>query len=275
MDPFVMQEREFMLRLTDWERRWPRLVAGFSTRKGGASQEAFDSFNCGLHVGDIPEHVIENRRKLAEENGFSYASFTCADQVHGNEIRIIADSDVGAGRMANEEAIARTDGLLTDKANVFLASFYADCVPLFFYAPEVQVIGVAHAGWRGTVARIGPRMVETIARTWNTRPEDIFAAIGPSIGACCYEVSDMVADRIKEVIGDKSSCVLVAGSEAGKYMLNLQETNRILLEEAGILPGCIEVSHLCTSCRTDLFFSHRKENGKTGRMAAFIALKEG
>ncbi|CEH32084.1 hypothetical protein AM501_28175 [Aneurinibacillus migulanus] len=275
MEPFIMREREFMLHLESWERRWPQLVAGFSTRKGGASQNSFASFNCGLHVGDTAEHVIENRRKLACENGFSYTAFTCADQVHGNGIRIIAEEDIGAGRAAHDEAIVETDGLLTDKPNVFLASFYADCVPLFFYAPGAQVLGVAHAGWRGTVARIGPGMVQVMKQTWNIAPEDIYAAIGPSIGSCCYEVNDMVSDRVKEAVGDKASCVLKPGTEAGKYMLNLQETNRILLEEAGILPAHIEVSHLCTSCRTDLFFSHRKENGKTGRMAAFIALKEG
>jgi YfiH family protein len=275
MEPFVMQEQDFMLRLEEWEHKWPGLVAGFSTRKSGVSRNEFDSFNCGLHVGDTAEHVIENRRKLAEENGFSYTSFTCADQVHGNQIHIITESDIGAGRMAHNEAIANTDGLLTDKTNVFLASFYADCVPLFFYAPEKQIVGVAHAGWRGTVARIGSDMVKTITETWNIAPQDIFAAIGPSIGSCCYEVNDVVADQVREVVGEKAAYVMKAAANTGKYMLDLQETNRILLEEAGISPHHIEVSHLCTSCRTDLFFSHRKENGKTGRMAAFIALKEG
>ncbi|MFT9847953.1 peptidoglycan editing factor PgeF [Aneurinibacillus sp. REN35] len=275
MEPFVMQEQECMLRLADWERRWPNLAAGFSTRKGGVSRDVFDSFNCGLHVGDYADHVIENRRKLAEANGFSYTSFTCADQVHGNGICIVDDSKIGAGRAVHEEAIAQTDGLLTDKANVFLASFYADCVPLLFYAPKQSVVGVAHAGWRGTVAYIGPRMVDRMKERWDVAPEDIHVAIGPSIGACCYEVNDVVADRVREAVQEQAARVLTPADEAGKYMLNLQETNRILLELAGILPEHIEVSHLCTSCRTDLFYSHRKENGKTGRMTAFIALKEG
>ncbi|MED0756701.1 peptidoglycan editing factor PgeF [Aneurinibacillus thermoaerophilus] len=276
MEPFVMQEKGLMLRLTGWESKWPQLVAGFSTRNGGVSRREYESLNCGLHVGDTVEHVIQNRRKLVEANGFSFASWTCAEQVHGSNIRVITDDDVGAGRMAHSDAIAETDGLLTDKRNVFLASFYADCVPLFFYASKAkaQVIGVAHAGWRGTVARIGPKMVETMRKIWAIGPENIYAAIGPSIGACCYEVNDIVADEIKNVLGAKAFRVLTETRE-GKYMLNLQETNRILLERAGILPSHIEVSHLCTSCRSDVFYSYRKEKGKTGRMTAFIALKEG
>lgn len=275
MEPFVMQEQESMLRLADWEHRWPNLAAGFSTRKDGVSRGVFDSFNCGLHVGDHADDVINNRRKLAEENGFAYASFTCADQVHGNAVHVVREHEIGAGRAAHEEAIAQTDGLLTDRPNVFLASFYADCVPLLFHAPKAGVVGVAHAGWRGTVAYIGVRMVEKMKEKWNIAPEEVHAAIGPSIGACCYEVNDVVANRVRDAVQEQADRVLLPASEAGKYMLNLQETNRILLASAGILPEHIEVSHLCTSCRTDLFYSHRKENGKTGRMAAFIALKEG
>jgi YfiH family protein len=273
MEPFVIGERESALRLRSWENRWPQLVVGFSTRKGGVSEQEYRSLNCGLHVGDYTPHVIENRRKLAEENGFAYEHWTCAEQVHGNEICIVTEKEIGAGRMAHSEAIAGVDGLLTDQRNVFLASFYADCVPLFFFAPDAQVIGVAHAGWRGTVACIGPKMVKAMEERWNVPPEQIHVAIGPSIGACCYEVNDVVADQVRQVTEQSSRVLKDAG--IGKYMLNLQETNRILLEEAGILPAHIEVSHLCTSCRTDLFFSHRKENGKTGRMTAFIALKEG
>ncbi|WCK53066.1 peptidoglycan editing factor PgeF [Aneurinibacillus sp. Ricciae_BoGa-3] len=260
--------------LAAWEKMWPGISAGFSTRNGGTSSGEFDSLNCGLHVGDRVEHVVENRRRLARQNGFSFSSWTCGEQVHGDRIVYIAEEQAGAGRESREDAIPSADGLLTDKRNVFLASFYADCVPLFFYSPRFQVIGVAHAGWKGTVARIGQKMALQMKEQWGIQPEDIYAAIGPSIHSCCYEVNDLVADKIKEVLGEKAQDVLES-VRTEKYMLNLQETNRILLLEAGIPHAHIEVSQLCTGCRTDLFFSHRKEGGKTGRMTAFIGLKEG
>lgn len=274
MEPFDLQDNKTALKLTGWEEKWPELVAGFSTRNGGVSSGFYTSLNCGLHVGDDGDAVKENRRLLAEANGFDFSAWTCAEQVHGGAVHIVEANDTGAGRLKHEEAIKDTDGILTDQAGVFLASFYADCVPLFFYAPDRRVIGVAHAGWKGTVARIGAEMVRRMGEHWQVEPQAIHAAIGPSIGACCYEINDVVANRVRDVLGDQAKRVLEPAGD-GKYMLNLQETNRILLVEAGILPEHIEVSHLCTSCRTDLFFSHRKEAGKTGRMTAFIALKEG
>ncbi|WCN39006.1 peptidoglycan editing factor PgeF [Aneurinibacillus uraniidurans] len=274
MEPFGLQDEETALRLINWEARWPELVAGFSTRNGGTSSGYYTSLNCGLHVGDDGDAVRENRRLLAEANGFDFAAWTCAEQVHGGAVHIVEAETRGTGRLAHDEAIKDTDGLLTEHAGIFLASFYADCVPLFFYAPSHRVIGVAHAGWKGTVANIGAEMVRQMGERWQIAPEEIYAAIGPSIRSCCYEVNDVVANRVQDVLASRAEQVLKAKDD-GKYMLNLQETNRILLLAAGILPEHIEVSHLCTSCRTDLFFSHRKEAGKTGRMTAFIALKEG
>jgi polyphenol oxidase len=274
MEPFKSGKHENIMRISDWEACWPELTAGFSTRRGGISRYEYESLNCGLHVGDNAKDVWMNRQKLAEAAGYPFSVWTCAEQVHGSNIRIVTEEEAGLGRTRQEDAIKETDGLLTDRPNIFLASFYADCVPLFFYAPGRRVIGVAHAGWRGTVERIGQKMVQRMIQNWGLAPADIYAAIGPSIGSCCYEVNDMVAGRVRDVLHAKAHLVLEHTKE-DKYMLNLQETNRILLEEAGVLPSHIVVSHLCTSCRTDLFFSHRKEGGKTGRMTAFIALKEG
>ncbi|WP_027414510.1 peptidoglycan editing factor PgeF [Aneurinibacillus terranovensis] len=272
MEPFTLQKES--LHLSRWESVWPELTAGFSTRHHGISAGEYASLNCGLHVGDRAEDVIENRRRLVESNGFLFSSWTCADQVHGNCVVQVTEREAGAGREALEDTITGTDGLVTDCRNIFLAAFYADCVPLFFYAPAHHVIGVAHAGWKGTAANIAHNMVGEMKRIWGISASEIYAAIGPSIGPCCYEVNDVVADKIKDILGEKAQSVLQP-VKTDKYMLNLQETNRILLLEAGISNSRIELSQLCTSCRTDLFFSHRKEAGKTGRMTAFIALKEG
>lgn len=273
MEPFQKKKEESNLRLVSWEERWPELVAGFSTRNQGKSSAPYTGLNCGLHVGDEKERVIANREILASHTGFPYDVWTCAEQSHGKGVKVIELQDIGAGRFSHEEAIKDIDGLLTDKHGVLLTSFYADCVPIFFYAPKVQVVGIAHAGWKGTTLKIVEEMLRKMERNWQIAPEDVYTAIGPSIHSCCYEVNDLVIEKVKEALGEEVENVLTP-IKGNKGMLNLQETNRILLEKAGVLPQHIEVSQLCTGCRTDLFFSHRKEGGKTGRMAAFIGLKE-
>lgn len=273
MEAFQRRKDDVTLHLISWENRWPQLVSGFSTRKEGVSQAPYAGLNCGLHVGDNVEAVIENRKKIAQFAGFPFHTWTCAEQVHGNQVKIVTKEEMGSGRTSHEDTFKGIDGLLTDKKGVFLASFYADCVPVFFYAPKKNVIGIAHAGWKGTTSRIVEQMLHTLEKNWGVLPQDVFAAIGPSIHECCYEVNQVVMDKVYEVLGKDGEKVILKTSD-DKGMLNLQETNRILLEKAGVLPYNIELSHLCTGCRTDLFFSHRKEGGKTGRMIAFIGLKE-
>jgi len=273
MEAFQPRENDVTLHLISWENQWPQLVAGFSTRKEGFSLAPYTGLNCGLHVGDNKELVIKNRKKLVQLAGFPFHTWTCAEQVHGNQVKIITDEDIGSGRLSHEDAIKGIDGMLTDRKGVFLASFYADCVPVFFYVPNQEIIGIAHAGWKGTTLRIVDNMVQTLRKNWSVLPEEIYAAIGPSIHQCCYEVDSKVIEQVYSVLGKDGDRAIKMNSE-DRGMLNLQETNRILLEKAGVLPDHIEVSHLCTGCRTDLFFSHRKEGGKTGRMVAFIGLKE-
>ncbi len=273
MDAFQSRKDDVTLHLISWEDRWPQLVTGFSTRKEGFSQAPYSGLNCGLHVGDSIDTVIENRKKLAHLVGFPFDTWTCGEQVHGNQVKIVTEEEIGSGRISHKDAIKGIDGLLTDKKGVFLASFYADCVPVFFYARSKEVIGIAHAGWKGTTSRIVEQMLHTLEKNWGVLPQDVFAAIGPSIHECCYEVNNVVMDQVREVLGpDREKVIHMTSDDKG--MLNLQETNRILLEKAGVLPDHIELSQLCTGCNTDLFFSHRKEGGKTGRMIAFIGLKE-
>jgi YfiH family protein len=180
-------------------------------------------------------------------------------------------------------AFQATDGLLTSVPGVLLTSFYADCVPLYFYDPLLQVVGLAHAGWKGTVAEIAAAMVERMETAYGSRPRDILAGIGPSIGDCCYEVDDYVMDHIRRLEGELEP-VPAQGDVPGLYrtseaddrksMLNLKEMNRRIMIKAGILPTHIECTSWCTSCNQDLFFSYRKENGVTGRMTSWIGIKE-
>ncbi|HZG55174.1 MAG TPA: peptidoglycan editing factor PgeF, partial [Paenibacillus sp.] len=258
-----------LLRWSSWEERFPWLSAGFSTRIGGTSAEPWSSLNCGLHVGDADADVVENRRRVAIAAGFAPEGWTCAEQVHGVQVRVVEASDAGRGFASRDDAIPATDALLTNVPGVMLNSFYADCVPLWFVDPVRRAVGVAHAGWRGSVADIAGETVRAFAKAFGSAPSELYAAIGPSIRGCCYEVDDHVAMHIRK---DAESSI--TPSSPGRYLLDLAKFNRQKLTEAGILPNRIEISQYCTSCRTDLFFSHRKENGRTGRMTAWIARKE-
>lgn len=274
MEPFTLEQQSSLLRLALWEEGNPGLVAGFTTRMGGYSKAPFQAMNCGLHVGDEAQHVIRNRQKLCDLLNFPFNAWTNADQIHGNQVAIIDYSHAGRGRASMEDTIEGTDGLLTGEPNILLTSFYADCVPLFFYVPDRKVIGIAHAGWRGTAANIAQNMVNVLQNHYQVLPEQIQAAIGPSVGACCYEVDMQVIQGITDQVRDSQARPFFTENANGKYAVDLKEANRILLNQAGIPDKQIISSQWCTSCRTDLFFSHRKEAGRTGRMAAFIGWRE-
>lgn len=255
------------------------LTAGFTGRKGGVSLAPYDSLNLAFHVGDRPDDIIENRRRTAAALGFSLEDWTCGEQVHGVHVGVVREGDKGRGSQDRTSAFQDTDGLITNIPGVLLTSFYADCVPLYF-GTDTGAVGLAHAGWKGTLGGIAHEMVSKMAAEYGSRPEHILAAIGPSIGVCCYEVDDRVMDRVREsVLGQhttdevtKSAIYLDKGQ--GKYMLNLKEINRHIMIKAGILAEHIECTSWCTSCNHDLFFSYRKDEGTTGRMASWIGMRK-
>ncbi|NOU76134.1 peptidoglycan editing factor PgeF [Paenibacillus sp. LMG 31458] len=280
MEPFVKQAKEdgpVLFTIASWMEQYSELTVGFTSRHGGVSRAPYATLNSGLHVNDVPEHVVRNRELIAEAVGQPFEAFTYAEQVHGNEVTIVSLQEKGMGRASRETAIQAKDGFITNEKGIVLCAQFADCVPLFFYDPVKRVAGLAHAGWKGTVLNISMATISLMTHTFGSQPTDIRAAIGPSIRACCYEVDETVANRVNQVLKDiKASSeerqAVMVDKGNGKYMLNLQELNRKLLLQAGILSSHIEVSQLCTSCSTDLFFSHRKEGGSTGRMIAWIGL---
>ncbi|ACT02509.1 peptidoglycan editing factor PgeF [Paenibacillus sp. JDR-2] len=266
--------------LSNWQEQNDRLTAGFTGRNGGVSEQPWTSLNVGLHVGDSDDDVVRNRQLIAETIGWPFEAWTCGEQVHGCEVFQVTESERGKGRLSRDSAIADTDGLMTDIPGVLLASFYADCVPLYFYDQQHQAVALAHAGWKGTVQQIASKTIEAMERQYGTKPEELLCAIGPSISDCCYEVDGFVIDKLQplvEGLADKlnsSSDLMMTLVENGKAMVNLKQINRHIMLEAGILPIHIELSEWCTGCSTDQFFSHRKEGGKTGRMASWIGIRE-
>lgn len=279
MEPFQYaagESKPGLYYLRPWMDRFPGLTAGLTSRCGGVSGGPFASLNVGLHVEDNSSDVVANRLKAAEEIGVPLHNWVYGEQVHGTRVTVVTEAERGRGTQSRTDELPQTDAFITDREGLCLAALFADCVPLFFFDPDHKAIGVAHAGWRGTVGRIACRVVERMKDEFETGPERLFAAIGPSIGSCCYEVDERVADQVRELFpwleggSDFEKRCLLAQKTEGKYRLDLQLINRQIMIKAGILPSRIELTKWCTSCRSDQFYSHRKEHGRTGRMSAWI-----
>ncbi len=196
----------------------------------------------------------------------------CSDQTHTTNIRVVEEKDKGKGIIRPKD-YTDIDGLITNVPGIVLATFYADCVPLFFIDTEKKAVGLSHSGWRGTVGRMGQCTIEAMQKAYGTRPEDVVAAIGPSICQDCYEVSEDVADAFyREFHGPGHGEAILLSKGNGKYQLNLWRANQIVLEEAGVLPEKIQVTDICTCCNPAYLFSHRASQGKRGNLGAFLGL---
>ena len=245
----------------------------FTTRIGGLSTGMFDSLNLSFTRGDDEEKVLENYKRVAEAIGAEAGQIVTTDQTHTTNVRIVTEADAGKG-VTRERDYDNVDGLVTNIPGICLVTFYADCVPLLFVDPVKRVIASSHSGWRGTAARMGQVTVDIMRSKFGCRPEDILAAVGPSICQDCYEVSEDVIQKFQNAFDEADWNDLYDRKENGKYQLNLWKANEIVLLQAGILPEHLAVTNLCTCCNPDLLFSHRASNGKRGNLAAFLALKE-
>ena len=236
------------------------VVCGFSTRLGGVSRGCCESMNLSFTRGDDPEAVMENYRRIGHALGISPEQIVCSDQTHTVNVRKVGRDDCGNG-ITKPKPYRDVDGLITDETQVALATFYADCVPLYLVDPEKKAIGLAHSGWRGTVGKIGKATVEAMRREYGCRPEAIRTVIGPSICQECYEVSEDVAEAFKKAYDPGLWDRLMTRREDGKYQLNLWEACRENFLEAGILPEHISMPEICTCCNPGFLFSHRASKG--------------
>ncbi|WP_227767074.1 peptidoglycan editing factor PgeF [Zhaonella formicivorans] len=243
----------------------------FTTRLGGFSQAPFQSLNMALHVGDNPEVVARNRREICSAIGINHLDLVAGEQVHGENIRVAVWEDKGRGAALYKQALLSTDALITRMPGVPLSTYYADCVPIFILDPVTPAIGLAHAGWKGTVLKIGAKTVLRMQAEFGSQPDNCLIGIGPSIGPCCYEVDGRVVERLAANFNVSEQFLQPA--PRGKWLLNLWHANAYALQEVGVKAEHISYSRYCTSCNTELFFSYRAEQGKTGRMAALLMLK--
>lgn len=245
----------------------------FTTRIGGVSKGIFASMNLSYTRGDEKEAVDENFRRIAAIFHSRTERMVCSDQTHTTNVRVVTEEDCGKGIII-EKDYKNVDGLITNEPGIILATFYADCVPLYFVDIRNKAIGLSHSGWRGTVEEMGACTINAMKEAYGSRPEDIKVAIGPSICRDCYEVSEDVAIKFKEHFSKDYDKILKCGNVEGKYQLDLWEANKIILINAGILPENIEVTDVCTCCNPEYFFSHRASQGKRGNLGAFMELRK-
>jgi YfiH family protein len=242
---------------------WPDLKHGIFTRNGGTSHAPWSSLNLGGNVGDDPKSVRRNHELMYAALGLSERRACTVWQVHSADVVMVTEPVRG------RRWLALADGMITNRAETPLAMRFADCTPLLFHDRTKGVIGIAHAGWRGTILGVARRMVEAMVQAYDCNPADIQAGIGPSIGPERYQVGEEVVAAVKDYFCTTDGLIRRDPSDNTAYF-DLWAANQLDLERAGVRQ--IEVAGICTARRTDEFYSHRAEKGRTGRFGAVLSL---
>lgn len=243
---------------------------GFTLRYGGVSRGGFASLNFTTRQGDRAERVRENWRRFEAAAGLRRGGWALVSQVHGAEV--VA---VGEGREAchHRRDCPEADAVVAGVPGVALGVLTADCLPVLLAGPAGRAVAVAHAGWRGTLLGVAPRALEKLPVEGRKGFGEITAGLGPAVGRCCCQVGDEVYEAFRETWGRSFARQIF--TRADPWRLDLQHANRIQLLEAGLRDENIASLPFCTVCRPDLFFSHRRDGERTGRMLSFASVSPG
>jgi YfiH family protein len=258
------------IQFTNFKKYDNRIAHCFTTRLGGVSAGEYDALNLGFNKDDKKENVIENYNRICSELDIDPGNMVFSSQIHDKKVRVVDYNDRGKG-IARTGDIVGYDGLITNCKNVALVTFYADCVPLFFYDCAKDVIALAHSGWRGTIKGIAKETLTKMSEEFGCRAENIEVAIGPSIGKCCFEVGKEVYDEFSCTFEWSEDYCKKTGE--AKWHIDLQGIITRMLINAGVDAQKICNTSLCTKCNKDVFFSHRGDKGKTGSMAAIMQIR--
>jgi YfiH family protein len=239
---------------------------GFTTRVGGVSPGVYASLNLSMTREENIENKKENYRRACAAVGVPYESLTLVRYAHGDGIHCVAEGDAGKG-VSRETDFEPCDAMISDIADVTVLTLHADCVPVLYLDTRNKVAAAVHAGWKGVHLELPKRTVYKMALRYKSRPEDILVGIGPHITVRNFQVRDDVAAPFLEKFGPD----VVRRRESGTYV-DLQKAVLMQLEEAGVPEGNITCANLCTYTRADLFYSHRRDNGRTGAMGSFISI---
>jgi len=240
----------------------PALVHGVFTRQGGLSPTPWRSLNLGSTVGDAPENVQGNRAQVLQSLARPESSLHEVWQTHSSDVVVVSEPRGGA-------PLVQADAMITRSRQVTLLMRFADCVPILLFDPELPAVGLAHAGWLGTVRKTAAHAVRAMATELGSRPGALRAALGPAIGPDHYVIGPDVEEQFRQAFGPESERHLTRRN--GNIHLDLLSANRALLEAEGV--EAIEDAGLCTACNLSDWFSHRGESGRTWRFGAVIALR--
>ena len=250
----------------------PGVKHGCSTRVGGVSEGCFSSMNLGFGRGDADENVHENYDRICSAMGFAKEQVVLSAQVHETVVRRATKADCGKG-INKPRDYTSVDAQITNEPGVALTVFTADCVPVFFYDPVAKAIGMAHAGWRGTIGRIAEKTVQAMEKEFGSKPSDMEAYIGASICGDCYTVGGEVAERFMKEFPEATTQTNEQKAE-GTCQLDLWQVNRMILEQAGVKPENIVIGGVCTKCHSDVLYSHRVQGNDRGSLVGFLMLSE-
>jgi len=266
MDPFAIETRNALaLLICSPMRAHQGIIHAFSTRIGGVSTSPYASLNLGLGSGDDRVRVQENRRRYSEAVGFDPESLVALRQVHGNRVAVLAaDGDPGTVRGSPGDA------LITDRPNVPLAVITADCFPVILVAPSLPAVGIVHAGRKGTAAQVVGLVTECMCKEFRLSPEAVFAAIGPGIGGCCYEVDTASAEPFLSQYAPAQG--VSRPSRPGHFYLNIRQAILRQLTAAGVPASQVWSANLCTACHPQWFYSYRREGQHSGRMLNVVMI---
>lgn len=240
----------------------------FTTKHGGLSKGHTATMNLDTNKEES-EIVMQNYRILCNILGFNYDSITRIPQWHTNLVVTVTESNIG-NLVHKPNVLGAADALVTNIPNVTLVTLHADCLPLYFYDPIASCIGLAHAGWRGTISNIAKAVIQKMRLIYNTNPKNIIVGIGPGICQNCFEVNAPVANTFYENGPNKVYKYIKRNNN--KYNINLSGVNTAFMLEYGIQKNNINVSNICTKCNSDMFYSHRLSGKNRGTMAAFMCL---
>lgn len=242
-----------------------------TTRKGGVSPMPSRDLNISFETSDNAFNVLKNREIVFDQLNIDTSACVMQNQVHGNDIAYVTEADKGKGYYSHKDVIGDYDAMITDKKNICLFLFAADCVPILLYDTEKQIIAAVHSGWKGTVKQIAKKTVEKMTEMFGCNPQNIFAAIGPSISLKNYEVGQNVVDEVLKSFKTLDK-FLIFNQITQKYHFDMWYTNQFLLKQAGVPEQNIEISGVCTFDNPEMFFSARRDE-PTGRFGAGIMLK--
>ncbi len=245
----------------------------FSTRLGGVSKGELSTMNLSYSRGDEPANVDENFKRILSVMNRTPEDIVCTDQTHTANVRVATRKDAGKGVLYPRD-YTDVDGLITNEPGIVLAAFYADCVPIYLVDTKHAAIGLLHSGWRGTAGKISAEAIRQMGIEYGSRPEDIVAAIGPSICGDCYEIGPDVAEQMRAAFPERQleDCGVLRQGKGDRFQLDLWRMNVEILKEAGVKEEQISVTDLCTCCNKDYLFSHRGSHGKRGNLGAFMTL---